>query len=79
MAMLMPDFVIAVALKFQDLGLTVGPLAFAEPLLDPETLWRIPPDIDVVPVSPRFARLERRTLWFSISDVPAIEASPKLE
>lgn len=52
MAMLMPDFVIAVALKFEDLGLTVVPHALAEPIFDPETLWRIPPDINVVPVPP---------------------------
>ena len=52
MAMLIPDLVIAVALNFEDLGLSFVPHALAEPTLDPETLWRIPPDINVVPVPP---------------------------
>jgi hypothetical protein len=49
MTMLMPDFVVAVAMEFQRYGLSVVPHARNEPALDPETLWRIPPDIDVVP------------------------------
>jgi len=49
MAMLMPDLVLAVALEFERLGLSVVPHARTEPTLDPETLWRIPPDINVVP------------------------------
>jgi hypothetical protein len=48
----MPDLVLAVALEFERLGLDVVPHARAEPTLDPETLWRIPPDINVVPLPP---------------------------
>ena len=50
MAMLMPDLVLAVALEFEQRGLT--PYARTEPVLDPETLWRIPPDINVAPLPP---------------------------
>jgi hypothetical protein len=49
MAMLMPDLVLAVALEFERHGLSVVPHARTEPALDPETLWRIPPDINVAP------------------------------
>jgi hypothetical protein len=62
MAMLMPDLVIAVALNLEDLGLSVVPHALAEPMLDPETLWRIPPDINVVPVSPPVRKIRRQDL-----------------
>ena len=52
MAMLMPDLVLAVALEFQRVGLSVVLHARTEPPLDPETLWRIPPDINVAPLPP---------------------------
>jgi hypothetical protein len=47
MAMLMPDLVLAVALDFERLGLSVVSHARTEPTLDPQTVWRIPPDINV--------------------------------
>jgi hypothetical protein len=62
MAMLMPDLVIAVALNFEDLGLSVAPHVLAEPIFDPETLWRIPPDINVVPVPPPIRRIRTQDL-----------------
>jgi len=49
MAMLMPYFVLAVALEFERYGLSVVPHARTEPALDLETLWRIPSDINVAP------------------------------
>jgi len=52
MAMLMPDLVFAVALEFQRIGLSVLPHARTEPTLDPETLWRIPADLNVAPLPP---------------------------
>ena len=70
MAMLMPDFVLCVALECQRFGLSslldasteptmdTEPTSDAEPTsdteakLDPETLWRIPLDINVVPLPP---------------------------
>ena len=52
MAMLMPDLVLCVALEFQRLGLNSVSESDAESKLDPETLWRIPLDINVVPFAP---------------------------
>ena len=60
MALLMPDFVIAVALSFERLGLSDVPHALAEPTLDPEMLWRIPPDINVVPIPPPDRKIRPR-------------------
>ena len=62
MAMLMPDLVLAVALEFERLGLSVVPHARTEPTLDPETLWRIPPDINVVPFPPPIRKIRAQDL-----------------
>ena len=62
MAMLMPDLVLAVALEFERLGLDVVPRARAEPTLHPETLWRIPPDINVVPLPPPVRKIRGQDL-----------------
>jgi hypothetical protein len=48
--MLMPDFVMSVALSFQEYGLSSIPQSRNESTLDPETLWRIGPDMNVVVV-----------------------------
>jgi hypothetical protein len=49
--MLMPDLVLAVARSFEDFALTkVSSRDDAGP--NPETLWRIPPDVNVVPFPP---------------------------
>jgi hypothetical protein len=47
MAYLMPDLVLAVALDSERSGLSVVPHARTKPTLDPQTVWRIPPDINV--------------------------------
>jgi hypothetical protein len=53
MTMLMPDLVLAVALEFERIGLGVVTHAQTQPpILDPNKLWRIPPDINVVPIPP---------------------------
>jgi hypothetical protein len=49
-AMLMPDLVLAVALGFEQKG--SNHLEGNEPKLNAETVWRIPPDINVVPLPP---------------------------
>ena len=47
----MPDFVLAVARSFEEFALTkINKRVDAG--LDPETLWRIPKDSNVVPVPP---------------------------
>ena len=51
MALLMPELVIAVALTIEKYGLEFVTHGRAEPLFDAETLWRIPADINVAPIS----------------------------
>jgi hypothetical protein len=62
MAMIMPDLVLAVGLWFERLGLSVVPHARSEPTLDPETLWRIPPDINVAPLPPPIRKIRSQDL-----------------
>jgi hypothetical protein len=50
-ALLMPDFVLAVARSFEDFALTKL-TSRVNAGFDPEALWRIPADINVVPVPP---------------------------
>ncbi len=58
-AMLLPDFVLAIGLFLQNYGLANIPQAREEPMLDPETLWRIRPDINVVPIAPPVRKIDR--------------------
>ena len=62
MAMLMPDLVLAVALGFERLGLGSLPYARTQPTLDPQTLWRIPPDINLVPIPPPVRKIRPQDL-----------------
>jgi hypothetical protein len=62
MTMLMPDLIIAVALSFERLGLSFVPHGHEEPTLDPERLWRIPPDINVVPIPPPVRKIRPEDL-----------------
>jgi hypothetical protein len=57
MAMLMPDLVLAVAMEFERRGLSIATDARTEPVLDPDTLWRISPDINVAPFPPPVRKL----------------------
>jgi hypothetical protein len=47
-----PELIIAVGLAFEKYGLAYVPKGGTEPMLDPETLWRIPADINVASPSP---------------------------
>jgi len=49
-ALLMPDLVLAVGRSFEEFALTIGGRPDAG--LDPETLWRIPEDVNVVGIPP---------------------------
>jgi hypothetical protein len=60
--MLMPDLVIAVALWFERLGLSFVPQALEAPMFDPDTLWRIPSDINVVPIKPPVRKIRPQDL-----------------
>jgi hypothetical protein len=62
MVMLMPDLVLAVALSFQETGLKKMSIAREEPAFDPETLWRIPSNINVVHVPYLIRNLGREEL-----------------
>jgi hypothetical protein len=48
MTMLMPDLVLAVGLEFERVGLSAVP----EQIMDPAAVWRIPQDVNVMPISP---------------------------
>ena len=61
-AMMMPDFVLALALSFQKYGLNSIPQSRQEPMLDQETLWRIAPDLNVVAVPPPIRKVSREAL-----------------
>jgi hypothetical protein len=60
--MMMPDFVLALALSLQEYGLNSIPHSRNEPMLDPETLWRIAPDLNVVAVPPPVRKVSREAL-----------------
>jgi hypothetical protein len=61
-AMLMPDFVLSLALSFQEYGLNSTPQSREEPMLDPETLWRIAPETNVVAVPPPVRKLNAEAI-----------------
>jgi hypothetical protein len=50
MALLMPDLLLAVAMEFERCGLGLVPDVRPEPALNPNTVWRIPTDINLLPV-----------------------------
>jgi len=62
MAMLMPDLVLAVALEFERHSLSSAPHVLTEPMSDPETLWRIPTKINVLPIPPLTRKIRRQDL-----------------
>jgi hypothetical protein len=64
MTMLMPDLVLAVAMDFQRVGLAIGVGDKIKSVIDPDTLWRIPTDIDlnIVLVPLPFRKLPRQDL-----------------
>jgi hypothetical protein len=83
--LLMPDFVLAVARSFEDFALTKV-TSRVDTGLDSETLWRIPADINVVPIPPprRAIRVEdTRTLHVRRAgnrgrrNRPQLERSPR--
>ena len=62
MVMMMPDLILAVALEFERLGLNHVPYGRTEPILDPETLWCIPLDINVAPLRPPIRKIGTQDL-----------------
>ena len=62
MVLLMPDLVLAVALCFEQHGLSNVPYACTEPILEPTTLWRIPSALNLVPFPPPTRRIRTQDL-----------------
>jgi hypothetical protein len=60
MVMLMPDLVLAVGLEFERNGLNFVPHARTKPMLSPETLWCIPPDVNVLPLAPPARKIRKQ-------------------
>lgn len=49
---LLPDLIIGVALAYENYGVNSIAKGGVEPMFDPETIWRIPRDVNVEPVLP---------------------------
>ncbi len=52
-----PDLIIGVALTYEKYGLNSIAKGGTEPMLDPETVWRIPENINIEPVEPPIRKL----------------------
>jgi hypothetical protein len=52
MAMLLPDLIIAVAIAIERYGLEHVAQSRTEPMFNPKSLWRIPDNINLTPLSP---------------------------
>jgi hypothetical protein len=50
--LMVPELIIAVTLAYEKYGLAYIPKGTTEPMFDPETLWRIPVNINVEPLAP---------------------------
>jgi hypothetical protein len=54
---LVPDLILGVALTYEKYGLNRIAKGNTEPMLDPDTVWRIPENINVEPVEPPIRKL----------------------
>jgi hypothetical protein len=50
--LMVPELIIAVGLAYEEYGLAYVPKGGTEPMFDPQTLWRIPADINIEPLAP---------------------------
>jgi hypothetical protein len=60
--MLMPDFVLSLALSLQEYGLKNIPQSREQPMLDPETLWRVPPNMNVAALAPPVRKMDSNSI-----------------
>lgn len=60
--MLMPDLVISVAMEFERYALDCVAGSPIQTLFDPEELWRIPTDINVIPLPPPTRKITNENL-----------------
>src|SRR5258708_17669538 len=77
-AMMMPDFVVSLGLSFQEYGLNSIAQSREQPMLDPENLWRIAPEMNVVAVPPPFRKISDEAIAILERGVPAIAAKPSV-
>ncbi len=61
-AMMMPDFVIAAALWWQNYGLAYIPHSRSEPTTDLATAWRIPENINAAAIAPPKRKVRRQDI-----------------
>ena len=62
MAMLLPELVISVAMTIEDYGLGHAARGRTEPMFDPQSLWRIPADINLTPLAPPDRKITKTDL-----------------
>ena len=55
--LLVPELIIAVGLAYEKYGLAYVPKGGTQPMFNHQTLWRIPEDINVVPLSPPIRKI----------------------
>jgi hypothetical protein len=60
LAIMLPELVLSLGLYLQDYGLRQIPYAREEPMLDGETLWRIPGDMNVTPIPPPIRNIDEK-------------------
>jgi hypothetical protein len=62
MAMLLPELVISVAMTIENYGLQQVAYSRTEPMFDPDSLWRIPADINLTPLPPPDRKITNKDL-----------------
>jgi len=60
--MLIPDLVVAVAIEFQRVGLESVPYSRTEPTFDPDSLWRISDNINVMALAPQIRKVSAQDI-----------------
>jgi hypothetical protein len=59
-AMLLPELVISVAMTIESYGLQCVAAGRTDSLFDPESLWRIPPDMNLSPLEPPTRKITKK-------------------
>jgi hypothetical protein len=59
-AMLLPELVISIAMTIETYGLQCVAAGRTDPLFDPESVWRIPPDMNLSPLEPPSRKITKK-------------------
>ena len=62
MAMLLPDLVLSVAMSLETYGLQRLSHGRSEPMFEPQSLWRISPDINLTALEPPIRKVAAKDL-----------------